>query len=160
MLGMLLLGALTPAPPRVARPPIEITSPGSATAGSATVTVTGGRVVHGAGRARACPAVEKDILVVDFVLTAAAEMCAPVDVRAGNLRLTLPDGTSVAARTGATGVPVEVLTPGATLTGLTATFEIDHGLRGDLRLVVEGTFGSGDPSVPYEGAAAFTIPAP
>jgi hypothetical protein len=137
--------------------PVEFPVSGTAAAGPIGLTLTAGKVGYGDDYSHFPQPADKDILTLTFDVTASASAAPQENVMSSNIRVVLPDGTSVAPRAGEDNGPNDILDRGATLQGLFARFDIPADLRGDFQVVLSGPYAEGVGDA--QGAAPFTIPA-
>jgi hypothetical protein len=139
--------------------PIEVTSPGTGTAGEVTLTITGGRLDYGDTITHYPVPADKAILTLDLDATASAALGGyDRNLQGAHLRLQLPDGTSLATRQDGLSDPNEIIRASSTLQGMRARFEVPADTSGPLQLVLSGTFAA-DCCTEVEGLVPFELPA-
>jgi hypothetical protein len=140
--------------------PVEVTGPGSTTAGELSLTITGGRVDYGDTITHYPVPADKALLTLTFDVTASAGLDGyDRNLGGANLRLQLPDGTSLATRQDGLSSPNEIVSRSASLQALQARFEVPAETSGRLHLVLVGQFASGCCDE-VQGQAPFDLPAP
>jgi hypothetical protein len=148
-------GAGTP----VTLDPIEVTAPGTATAGELTLAITGGRLDFGDTITHYPVPADKAILTLTFDVTASAGLDGyDRNLGGADLRLQLPDGTSLATRQDGLSSPNEIVSRSSSLQALQARFEVPADTSGQLQLVLVGQFAAGCCDE-VQGQAPFEVPA-
>lgn len=143
----------------VALEPIDITPGASGQAGEVTITVNSGQLIYDDPVFHQSLPSGEALMLVDFAVTTGPGLTrlGGVVFGAENIRLVLPDGTSLA--TESFSDIGEVLGTSATYDGQFARFAVPADLRGSFQLALRGPFAApgGGVGSDAEGSATFDL---
>jgi hypothetical protein len=140
--------------------PLDITTGAAGQAGEITFNVTSGNLSYGDPAFHVQLDEGTAVLTLEYTITGSPGLWSGsggVNVGWGNVRLILPDGTSL-ADTVTGGSSNEILLPSATVDGMITRYEVPADVRGSLQLALAGRYGTGC-CEEVEGMATLELPA-